>query len=276
MKMSLKEENKIGGGMGSGTPMPVLRRRSKSGSLTILAILLFSILFVGGLYYYANRNAAARPEYLAATPGIPPQKLTLISCNLQWKSPTSQLIQDFKSFTPDFILLQQISLKDAESLAAALDMRHSGQLQLYYSPTNPNTTQAPGNAILSRHAIFQGRVISDKFASDAGIWVEPVILGKRFHLGNVDLTPPPLAAPAAKLRQEAIGALVASFSQTPAPCIIGGVIPQSIKMPPGLSHDVHAGQPPIARYFISRGWPAPNMVEGNLDNIPFSTLIFTP
>src|SRR5438132_3880667 len=182
--------------------------RSKSGLLTILSILIFSVLFVGGLYYYAHRNAASHPEYRSATPGIPLQKLILISCNLHWSTPGGQLIQEFKSLSPDFILLQQASLKDAESMGVTLDMRHGGELQLYYSPTNPNTSEAPGNAILARHAIFQGRVISDKYASDAGIWVEPVILGSRFHLANVDLTPPPLAAPAATLRAEAIDDLI--------------------------------------------------------------------
>jgi len=252
------------------------KTRSKSGLLTILAILVFSILFVGGLYYYAHRNAASHPEYLSATPGIPPQGLVLISCNLRWSAPSAQLIGDLKSLKPDFILLQQVSLKDAEFIATALDMRHSGQLQLYYSPTNPSTTQAPGNAILSRHAIFQGRVISDKFAGDAGIWVEPVILGKRFYLANIDLTPPPLAAPAAKLRQEAIDSLVASFSEAPTPCIIGGVIPGSLRMPRGLAHDLLLGDPPIARFFLSRGWPSPTIVEHSAGDITYATLIFQP
>ncbi len=250
--------------------------RSKSGSLTIVCILIFSVLFVGGLYYYAHRNAASRPEYTAATAGIPPQKLVMICCNLHWTAPSAKLIQEFKSLRPDFILLQQVSLKDAESLAAALDMRHSGELQLYYSPTNPSTTEAPGNAIISRHAIFQGRVISDKFAGDAGIWVEPVILGKRFYLGNVDLTPPPLAAPAAKLRQEAADSLVKSFSDAPTPSIIGGMIPDSMKMPPGLSHDLLIGSPPIARFFLSRGWPLPQMMDGKVDGVAYATLIFSP
>src|SRR5437870_3620301 len=139
---------------------------------------------------------------------------------VKFMPPSAQLIDEFKSLKPDFILLQQVSLKNAQSIATALDMRHGGELQLYYSPTNPNTSEAPGNAILARHAIFQGRVISDKFASDAGIWVEPVILGNRFHLANVDLTPPPLAAPAARLRAEAIDELIKSFSDAPTPCII--------------------------------------------------------
>src|ERR1051325_1934487 len=130
---------------------------SKSGSLTIVVILAFSILFVGGLYYYAHRNAASRPEYTASSPGVPPQKITVISCNLKWTAPAPQLIQEFKTFAPDFVLLQQVSLKNAEAVASALDMRHSGELQLYYSPTNPASTEARGNAILSRHAIFQGR-----------------------------------------------------------------------------------------------------------------------
>jgi hypothetical protein len=250
--------------------------RSNSGLLTIIAIALFSILFVGGLYYYAHRNATSRPEYASATPGIPPQRIVIVSCNLRWSPPSGKLFDDFKSLAPDFILLQQVSLKNAESIATALDMRHAGKLQLYYSPTNPNTTEAPGNAILSRHAIYQGRVISDKYASDAGIWVEPVILGQRFHLANVDLTPPPLAAPAAKLRQEAISSLIASFSQAPTPCIIGGTIPTSIKMPPDLSHDLYIGDPPIARFFLSRGWSAPTLLDGHVNDISYGTLIFRP
>src|SRR4051812_18821097 len=248
--------------------------RSKSGSLTILVILVFSILFVGGLYYYAHRNAASRPEYTASMPGVPPQKITLISCNLKWTTASPQLIGEFKALAPDFVLLQQVSLKNAESLAGALEMRHGGELQIYYSPTNPNTTEAPGNAILSRHAIFQGRVISDRFAGDAGIWVEPVILRSRFYLANVDLTPPPLAAPAAKLRAEAIDSLVASFSDAPAPCIIGGVIPASIKMPSGLSHDLHMGKEPIARFFLSKGWPPPEMLHGNVNGVAYGVLVF--
>jgi len=250
--------------------------RSKSGLLTIIAILVFSVLFVGGLYYYAHRNAASRPEYSSATSGIPPQKLVLISCNLHWTVPGAQLMHDFKSLTPDFVLLQQVSLKDAQSVATTLDMRHGGELQIYYSPTNPNSSQVPGNAILSRHALFQGRVISDKFAGDAGIWVEPVILRNRFYLANVDLTPPPLAAPAAKLRQEAIDALIRSFSDAATPCIIGGTIPASSKMPPGLSHDLAVGQTAIARFFLSRGWPAPEMLDAKADGIDYATLTFKP
>src|ERR1700675_337094 len=115
------------------------QNRSKSGVLTILAILVFSVLFVGGLYYYAHRNAASRPEYSSAVPGIPPQKLVIISCNLHWAAPGAQLAQDFKSQAPDFVLLQQVSLKDAQSVATTLDMRHGGELQIYYSPTNPSS-----------------------------------------------------------------------------------------------------------------------------------------
>ena len=103
-----------------------------------------------------------------------------------------------------------------------------------------------------------------------------MVLGTRFYLGNVDLTPPPLAAPAAKLRQEEIDSLIKSFSDAPSPCIIGGTIPASIKMPTGLSHDLAIGQTPIARFFLSRGWPAPQMLDAKSDGIDYTTLIFKP
>src|SRR3954470_11648571 len=107
-------ENDGAGGRGGEAAMPVssaprsLARRPSSGLLTIVAMLLFSGLFVGGLYYYAHRNAASRPEYVAATPGIPPQKLVVISCNLHWETPGTKLVEDFKARAADFVLLQQV------------------------------------------------------------------------------------------------------------------------------------------------------------------------
>jgi len=143
-----------------------MKTPGKSGHLTVVLILLFSILFVGGLYYYSRRSAS--PEYQAATPGVPPQRLRFISCDLEWRSPTAKLIQDLAPLKPDFVLVQRVSHKDAEILATALDMRHNGQLQLYYSPTNPDTRDVPGNAILARHPLYQGRAIADQ-AKTAGI-----------------------------------------------------------------------------------------------------------
>jgi hypothetical protein len=132
-------------------------------------------------------------------------------------------------------LLQQVSHKEAERIGVALNMRHNGQLQLYYSPTNPNTTQAPGNAILARHPIYQGRAIATKGATDAGIWVEPIVSGNKFLLGCVDLTPPPVAPPAAKMRQQAIEALVSSWTEVRSPFVLGGLIAADITIPSTLT-----------------------------------------
>src|SRR5258705_3268548 len=175
------------------------------------------------------------------------------------------MIAELKNLTPDFVLLQQVSHKDAQHVAELLEMRHKGQLQLYYSPTNPGTRDAPGNAILARHAIFQGRTISNGGPTDAGIWVEPVVAGNRFYLADVDLTPPPLAAPAAKLRADSINSLIASFTNAPAPCIIGGTIPAALEKPPGLLPDVVVHDPPLARVLLLRGWHPPTTVVGAVD-----------
>jgi len=114
------------------------------------------------------------------------------------------------------------------------------------------------------------------WVDETGIWVEPVILKNRFYLANVDLTPPALAAPAAKVRAEAIDALVASFATAPSPCIIAGVIPGATKMPAGLSHDLLIGDPPIARFFLSNGWKPPTLLDGREGEITWGALVFKP
>jgi hypothetical protein len=236
-----------------------VQKRSRRGLFTVLVIFLFGGLFVGGLYYNARRNAAARPEYSSASVGIPTQDLTIISCNLNWDTPVpAPFITSLNMYDADFILLQQVAHKDAQFIAEALNMKHAGQLQLYYSPTNPNTTQVPGNAILSRHPIYQGRAISNGGATDAGIWVEPVIGGKRFLLGNVDLSPPPLAAPAAVLRSEAIATLVRSWDTIEEPYVIGGVMPLSAaRSRPGKEVTLIRDRQIVARCFLSPHWNFP-------------------
>src|SRR5687768_8194659 len=135
-----------------------VKRRSKSGLITVLVIFLFGGVFVGGLFL--NARFMSEPVYKASTPGVPSQPLRIITCNLKWTAPSQALTDEMKKLKPDFVLLQQVMHKDAETLAAALEMRHEGKLQLYYSPTNPNTKDIPGNAILARHPIFQGRAIA--------------------------------------------------------------------------------------------------------------------
>jgi len=240
----------------------------RTSLLTLLAIFIFGGFFVGGLWIYSRRNIPA--EYRAATPGVPAQQIQIVSCNLRWMPPPAQLIEDFNRLNLDFVLLQQVSLKDAQGLAEALNMRHNGELQLYYSPTNPDTRDVPGNAIMGRHAIFQGRVITNQGATDAGIWVEPVLGGRRFLLGCVDLSPPPLAAPAAKLRQQAIETLVDSWAVAPRPLIIGGIIP------PGLHPEgVDAAPPADPRFFFAGEWNAAVMPASSGD-VHYSLLILQP
>jgi len=47
-------------------------------------------------------------------------------------------------------------------------------------------------------------------------------------------------------------------------------------MPRGLAHDLLLGDPPIARFFLSRGWPSPTIVEHSAGDITYATLIFQP
>src|SRR4051812_12822674 len=122
---------------------------SRTGALTVLFVLVFGGLFMGGLYLTAYRNIA--PDYRQSTPGAPGRALRVVSWDLQWDpSKTAAAIEVLRPILPDLVLLQRVSRKEAQTIGLALDMRARGALQMYYSPTNAGDPGEPGNAILCR------------------------------------------------------------------------------------------------------------------------------
>ncbi len=158
-------------------------RRSARGVWVLLAVFLFGGLFLAGLYLTAYLDVPA--EYRRSSVGVPARAVRLAYLNADWSSAElPELSRALSAETVDLVLICRISRADAQELGRALDLRHEGELQMVYSPTNPGTRELPGNAILSWHLLAKGRSMSAK--SPAGVWAEAVIDGRRFLVGCVD------------------------------------------------------------------------------------------
>jgi hypothetical protein len=158
---------------------------SRSGLLVVGLIIVAGVIFMGGLYLTAWKSVPA--EYRAATPGFPDRSLMVVSWDLQWTLDTQPAIAALRKHEPDLVLLQQVTRAQAQEIARALDMKHEGELQMMYSQSNEGTTQEPGNAILARFPLYQGREMPRPTARGFGVFDEPVVGGKRFLVGCVDL-----------------------------------------------------------------------------------------
>jgi hypothetical protein len=155
--------------------------------LTVLAVFVFGGVFLAGLYYTAWRDVP--PEYRVSHPGVPLVTLRIVSANGNWKSEEiPSLLGELKRLKPDYVLLQRILRKEAQDIAIALDMRHAGQLQMFYSPANSGNSSEAGNAILARHPLYKGRSMPRHDTIDFGVWAESIIDNNRFLIGCVDLS----------------------------------------------------------------------------------------
>ena len=179
------------------------RRGSRRGVWTILAIFVVGGIFVGGLYYAARRGVPE--EYRAAAVGVPARTLRFVSMNLGYDRGKHHLVIDrIYKLNADFVLLQRVTRKDAYELALAMEMRHGGRVQMFYSPNDPATEEQPGNAVLAKWPLYQGRTMAKGHPRQFGVFVESIVEGRRFLIGCWELTvEPDVAAREVSLTLEA-------------------------------------------------------------------------
>lgn len=180
-------------------------------TLTLAAILGFGLLFLGGLYW--ARSTTLPAEYRNATPGLPARPLRMISVDAEWRPSPAPIIEQLRGEQMDFLLLQRISRKDAETLANELNFRHGGRMQMFYSASNPNGAPAlPGNAILSKHPLYKGRESPHTTPGGYAVLAEPVVDGKRFTLASADFA-----------KQEELETLLKQWEKAgKPPLVVGG------------------------------------------------------
>jgi hypothetical protein len=215
-------------------------RSSRRGVLTILAIFAVGGLFVAGLYVAARRGLSE--EYKSAQLGAPPRRLRFASIDLAYdRNNTHRVIDQLYNLKPDFVMVQRVTRHEAYKLAQALEMRHGGTVQMFYSLNDPAAERQPGNAVLAKWPLYQGRTMAKRHPRQFGIFVESVVDGRRFVVGSWDL------AEAADDARREIEMMIESWTrgQRP-PLILGGdggttVLPE-VLMPVTATGGIHASR----------------------------------
>ena len=193
------------------------RRGSRRGVWTIVGIFVLGGIFVGGLYFAARRGVPE--EYRAATVGTPARTLRFVSMDLGYDREKHHLVIDrIYKLNADFLLLQRVTRKDAYELALAMEMRHGGRVQMFYSLNDPATAEQPGNAVLAKWPLYQGRTMAKGHPRQFGVFVESIVEGRRFLIGCWDLAVEPEAA-----AREASLMIEAWRRVGEPPLVIGGV-----------------------------------------------------
>ena len=194
-------------------PAPPPRHKPRTtGWMVILAIFAVGFAFLAGLYLTAWLNVP--PDYRAAQPGVPPKTLRLACRDFGFKpADWNQVAADLRAADADFLLLTGLSRKDAHDLAAAAGMRHDNHLQAFYSH---------GCAILARHRLHKGQVLSGSVEGACVVMAEPVIDGRRFLLACMDL-PAGNDERALAMRDRRVATMLKAWTKLSSlPAIVGG------------------------------------------------------
>ena len=203
--------------------------------MVILAIFAVGFAFLAGLYLTAWLSVPS--DYRAARPGVPPKTLRLACRDFGLKpADWNQVIAELRAADADFLLLTGLSRKDAHDLAAAAGMRHDNQLQAFYSH---------GCAILARHRLHKGQVLSGSVEGACVVMAEPVIDGRRFLLACMDL-PAGNDEKALATRDRRVAAMLKAWAKLSSPPLIVGGDANALSAPPL--------KPASANFLVSTEW----------------------
>ena len=153
-------------------------------------ILFFAFLVVfGGAFWvamkWAARGAGSPPPPSAAW-GVPDRPLRFVSCNiLHGELGLPRVIDEIRKLQPDFILLQKVEREHLSTMTRELRSMPA----VYHASENLAGPRASwGNAILSRHRLYEGQSIPNPGGGSFGIWATAAIDGKKFRVACVHLS----------------------------------------------------------------------------------------
>jgi endonuclease/exonuclease/phosphatase family metal-dependent hydrolase len=136
------------------------------------------------LFFHAPRSA--QPVPTQAVIGVPDKPIRIASYNiLHNRRGRDAVILQIQSTKPDFVFLQELDADDLREMSKALGMEH----QFYYPSENlDGATASWGNAILSKHPLYDARSIPNPGGGSFGVWAWSVIDNKKFMVGCVHLS----------------------------------------------------------------------------------------
>jgi endonuclease/exonuclease/phosphatase family metal-dependent hydrolase len=95
------------------------------------------------------------------------------------------VIDEIQKLDPDFVLLQEVERRDVTQMSQALGRFPA----IYHASENLAGGRASwGNAILSRHPLYDAGSIPNPGGGSFGVWATALIDGRKFVVANVHLS----------------------------------------------------------------------------------------
>jgi endonuclease/exonuclease/phosphatase family metal-dependent hydrolase len=153
-----------------------------------LLFFLFLIVFCGGFFalLYANRNYH-RPPPPSALWSPPDKPIRFVSYNVrQNRAGIDKVLDEIRRLEPDIVFLQEIEKTQLSQMTDALHTLPA----IYHASENLAGSHARwGNAILSRHPLYDFSTISSGGGGSFGVWATAVVGDAKFKIANVHLAP---------------------------------------------------------------------------------------
>src|SRR5687767_4374510 len=196
--------------------------------------LLVLVILAGAAVLSAYLRPHAPPAYVHAPPtaqlGVPERPVRFVSYNiLHNQRGKDAILAEIQRLEPDFVLLQEVESRDVDEMARRLGMRSAYEGRVYYPSENLAGRRASwGNAILSKHPLYEAQSIPNLGGGSFGVWAAAVVDGKKFHVACVHLSATWKASPRhmqeqANRRHVELTNLVRAWGElVRAPIVVGG------------------------------------------------------
>ena len=186
------------------------------------ALVLLCGTFLGLLY--ANRNVR-RPPPPTAVWSPPERPVKFVSYNiLHNQRGMARVIDEIRRLGPDFVLLQEVERRDLTTMSQALGRFPA----IYHASENLAGGRASwGNAIVSRHPLYDAGSIPNPGGGSFGVWATAVVGGRKFVVASVHLSATWNANPAhlvesSNNRWKELSALTRAWRDAGSPPIVVG------------------------------------------------------
>jgi endonuclease/exonuclease/phosphatase family metal-dependent hydrolase len=186
------------------------------------ALTLLCGTFLGLLL--ANRNYH-RPPPPSAVWGPPERPMKFVSYNiLHNERGMARVIDEIGRLEPDFVLLQEVERNDLSTMSSMLGKFPA----IYHASENLAGGHASwGNALLSRHPLYDAGSIPNPGGGSFGVWATAVVDGRKFVVANVHLSATWNANPSHLIessdnRWKELSNLVKAWQDVGAPPIVVG------------------------------------------------------
>ena len=161
------------------------RRKHVFGTLMLCGCVVAALAHQLAQPTLTFRRAPASAQF-----GVPDRPLRFVSYNiLHNRRGTHRVLEEIRQIRADFVLLQEVESRDVDDMVKALGMTQAYEGQVYFASHNLAGRSASwGNAILSKHPLYEASSIPNPGGGSFGVWACSVVDGQKFYVASVHLS----------------------------------------------------------------------------------------